>query len=194
LTQTAVFREGDTMIDVGAHVGTLSIYLAKKFPFIKVYALEPNPLNYACLVRNIELNGVANVIAINKALSGDGRPRTLYTDASESTWSTINPKTAATRCVLSTEDVETVTLEQLFQGCHIVHCRLLKIRAPGVVRQALKGFTRQGAVDLLCGEVDFTDCSRVHLEQASWRIARHYFWRTVEKQAHRTVHSWIHRM
>ena len=175
LTQIAVFREGDTVIDIGAHVGMVSIYLAKKFPFIKVYAIEPDPLNYACLKRNIELNRVTNVTALHKAMSEDGRKRILYTDARESGWATIDARMASSHHVLNTVQVETVTLEQLFQEYQISHCRLLKITAPGAIHGSLNGFTRSGCVDLLCGEVDLGDCSRVQLEMASWRIARPAF-------------------
>ena len=44
LTQTAVFR-GEIPSSTSVHVGVVSIYLAKKFPFIKIYAIEPDPLN-----------------------------------------------------------------------------------------------------------------------------------------------------
>jgi polysaccharide biosynthesis protein PslF len=191
LTQIAVFREGDTVIDVGAHVGMVSIYLAKKFPFIKVYAIEPDPLNYACLKRNIELNRVTNLTALHKAMSEDGRKRILYTNARESGWATIDAKMASSHHVLNTVQVETVTLEQLFQEYQISHCRLLKITAPGAIHGSLNGFTRSGCVDLLCGEVDLGDCSRVQLEMASWRIARQHFWRTIARQANGRVHSWL---
>ena len=194
LTQTAVFREADTVIDVGAHVGVVSIYLAKKFPSIKVYAIEPDPLNYACLKRNIEINGVKNVIAINKAVSGDGRKRTLYVDAGESAWATINPGMADSHGVLRTAPVNTITLEQLFQEHGIQHCRLLKITAPGAIDESLEAFARRGCVDLICGEVYFADCNRVKLEIASWRIARQHFWRTVDSRAHGTACSWIHQL
>jgi FkbM family methyltransferase len=192
LTQTAVFREGDTVIDVGAHVGIVSIYLAQKFPFIKVYAIEPNPQNYACLKRNIELNGVTNVTALHKAVSEDGQPRILYTDARENGWATIEARLASSRHILRTVQVETVTLEQLFQEYAIRHCRLLKITAPGAIHESLNGFTRRECVDLLCGEVDLGDCSRVQLEMASWTLARQHFWRTIDRQAHGTVRAWIH--
>jgi polysaccharide biosynthesis protein PslF len=194
LSQTAIFREGDTVVDIGAHVGVVSIYLAKKYPFIKIYAIEPEPSNYDCLKRNIELNGITNVIAINKAISRDGQKRTLYSDARDSSWATIDKDAASSCRVLRTVQVDTVTLERLFQEYDIRHCRLLKMTAPGAIQESLQGFTRTGCVDLLCGEVDLADCNQVKLEMASWRIARQHFWRTFDSRAHRTAHSWIHRM
>lgn len=191
LLQTAVFREGDTVVDVGAHVGVVSIYLAKKFPFIKVYAIEPDPQNYACLRRNIELNGVTNVTAVNKAVTGDGRATTLYADPWDSTWATIDASMASSKHILRTMYVESVTLEQLFQEYAIRHCRLLKMTALGAIQESLQGFTRSGCIDLLCGEVDLADCSRLKLEMTSWRIARQHFWRTIACQANGTLYSWI---
>jgi FkbM family methyltransferase len=192
LAQTALFREGDVIVDVGAHVGVFSIYLAKKYPFVRIYAIEPDPINYGCLLRNIELNGTRNVTAINRAVSGNGEDRTLYVDAWNSGWSTIDATATSDRFLLRPVQVGTVTLEQLFQTYEIRHCRLLKITAPGAVDESLKKFKRRGCVDLLCGEVDLEDCSRVKLEMASWRIARQHFWRTIDRRTKPTVLSWIH--
>jgi FkbM family methyltransferase len=194
LSQTAIFRDGDTVVDVGAHVGVVSIYLAKKYPFIRVYAVEPEPMNFECLRRNIELNGVTNVTAINKAVSGDGQKRTLYVSPWVSTWATIDPSVARSESTVRTVQVDTVTLEQLFQDHDIQHCRVLKITAPGAIHESLRGFTRSGSVDLICGEVDLEDCSKVNLESASWRIARQHFWRTVARHAPGSVRSWIHQI
>jgi FkbM family methyltransferase len=191
LLQTATFREGDTAIDIGAHVGVMSIYLAKKFPFIHVYAIEPDPENYDCLKRNIELNGVTNVTVINKAISGDGRKRTLYSSHADSGWATISTRMTSAHQVLRAAQVDTVTLEQLFRDYAIDHCRLLKITALGAIQESLQEFARQGAVDLLCGEVDLADCTQTKLELASWRIARQYFWRTIARQGKKTDSGWL---
>lgn len=194
LSQAAIFREGDIVVDVGSHVGVFSIYLAMKNPFIKVFSAEPDPLNYACLKRNIEANRVENVIAINKAVSADGRNRTLYVDAWNSGWATTDARMASTRSVLRTEQISSVTLEQLFNEHSVRHCRLLKITAPGAITECLNGVTRSSCVDVLCGEADLGDCSRVRLEAESWRIARQHFWRTVDRRAAPVAYSWIHQI
>ncbi len=59
---TALFKklvkEGMTVVDIGAHIGYFSL-LAASLVREKgsVFAFEPEPRNYALLVRNIELNG-----------------------------------------------------------------------------------------------------------------------------------------
>jgi FkbM family methyltransferase len=93
----------------------MSVYLAKKYPFVKVHAIGPDPLNYAYLRRNLKLNGVTNVTAINTAVSCDGGNKTLYIDASYSAWATGPLLTPIfLRRTLRVEAVASVTLEVLF--------------------------------------------------------------------------------
>ncbi len=44
---------GGVMVDIGANVGATSLPRVVLGDFSRVYAIEPNPDNYACLVRNI---------------------------------------------------------------------------------------------------------------------------------------------
>lgn len=61
-------RRGDVFIDVGAHIGKYTLRGAKIVGNEgMVLAVEPHPINYQTLVRNIELNKIRNVIPINVA-------------------------------------------------------------------------------------------------------------------------------
>jgi FkbM family methyltransferase len=192
LIRTAVCRDGDVIVDVGANIGVLSVYLAMKYPFVKVYAIEPDPTSYECLRKNVELNRLANVVVINMAISGNGAKRKLYLNSSPHGGATISPEMASSYHLLRTVEVETTTLEQLFEEYKISHCRLLKFTAPGAVEESLTGFFRSGAVDFLCGEAYLSDCSRVRLEAASWRIAQRHFWRMIDQPNRKTGRPWIH--
>ena len=192
LLQTATFRDGDAAIDIGAHVGVMSIYLAKKFPFIHVYAIEPDPENYDCLKRNIELNGVTNVTVINKAISGDGHKRILYSSHGDRWMGNhqhpydIRPS-GFSNCASRNRDLGPA----LSRLCNR-SLPLAQNHSPGgYSRNPCKNSRGQGAVDLLCGEVDLADCTQTKLEMASWRIARQYFWRTISRQANRTDYAWL---
>jgi len=60
---------GDVVIDAGGYEGTFSIYAAKVVGETgKVIVFEPDTENYRKLESNIRLNGLKNVIIINKAL------------------------------------------------------------------------------------------------------------------------------
>jgi FkbM family methyltransferase len=70
-------RPGSVAIDVGAHIGTHTLTLARLVgPSGRVYAFEPVRKTYRELRRNLELNGVTNVVALRYAL-GRGAPSVI---------------------------------------------------------------------------------------------------------------------
>ena len=54
-------------LDVGAHIGRYTILVAKRAKDGLVIAVEPNPENYRILRKNVELNELNNVVALNVA-------------------------------------------------------------------------------------------------------------------------------
>jgi FkbM family methyltransferase len=192
LAQTAVLREGDVVIDVGAHVGVWAIYHAMKFPFATVYAIEPDPTAYAYLVENITLNQVPNVVPINRAVAGRPGPTTLYTDPLSGRWATTARALAIDHEVLGVVEAEAITIERLCRDYDIGHVRILKVEAWGAVREVLEGLPHFVPIDFLCGEVDLRDCGGATLEVTSARRARHFFWRMTadpDEVAARSLHQ-----
>lgn len=64
-------QPGDIIWDAGAYSGATTCLLASMVgPQGKVYAFEPDDLNYAYLLQNIEHHGFTNIIPVRKALSG----------------------------------------------------------------------------------------------------------------------------
>lgn len=62
------FAPGEVLFDIGANIGVFSIYAALRRG-CEVYAFEPEAKNYACLNRNILLNGLGRrVKALNVGL------------------------------------------------------------------------------------------------------------------------------
>jgi FkbM family methyltransferase len=53
---------GTVMIDIGANIGTTSIVRVILGDVQRVYAIEPEPANFACLVHNIVANGLAGFV------------------------------------------------------------------------------------------------------------------------------------
>ena len=63
-------KPGDTVIDIGANEGYVSLYLAMKVGANgHIYAIEPNPSNVKALEANVNLNALTNISVISKAVS-----------------------------------------------------------------------------------------------------------------------------
>jgi FkbM family methyltransferase len=69
-----------TIFDVGANVGIYSIAIGQRFPDSKLIAFEPVPATYRELQRNLALNGISNVTALNQGLSDRAYEATFYFD------------------------------------------------------------------------------------------------------------------
>jgi len=71
ILETRELAVGRVMVDIGANVGTTSIPRALLGDFNWVYAIEPDPANYACLVRNIVDNGLRGLVLPDRVAIGD---------------------------------------------------------------------------------------------------------------------------
>jgi FkbM family methyltransferase len=67
-----LLRRGDNVLDVGAGIGDFSVRAARAVgPEGLVMSVEPNPEDFETLQRNVENNGLRNVVAVNAALGKD---------------------------------------------------------------------------------------------------------------------------
>jgi FkbM family methyltransferase len=72
-----ILKEGDVVVDVGAHIGYYTLIFARCVGEKgKVYAFEPEPINFFILSKNVEVNGYKNVLLFQKAVA-DFNGRTL---------------------------------------------------------------------------------------------------------------------
>jgi FkbM family methyltransferase len=145
------FTPGEVILDIGAHVGVVSIYLAKKWPQTKIYAFEPMPENFAHLQANLAANQVTNVSAYPLAISGNGRILRIGGNLAENSGGasafSAGPGKNATHTVRS------ITLTQIFTQLDIARCKLLKIDCEGAEYEALTASEALlDRVDYLVGE------------------------------------------
>jgi FkbM family methyltransferase len=121
------FKKGDVVLDIGANIGCVSIYLAKKNPDITIYAYEAHPVNYDSLIHNLNLNNVTNVVAINKAVySKTGETLKISLDENN---------TGATSCFVDSGNeavsVLTISMDDIIKEHGITELKLLKIDCEG---------------------------------------------------------------
>ena len=76
-------REGDTVVDIGANIGTMTLEAAISVGSSgKVFSIEPHPRTFKYLEGNLRLNQVTNVRAHNVAM-GDKDGRITFSDRSD---------------------------------------------------------------------------------------------------------------
>ena len=145
------FAPGDVVIDVGGHVGIFSNYLAKRYPFLHIYAFEPLPQNYEHFRRNLAANGIANVEVFNRAITGDGRPVEMIVHHSNTGGATAQLKDM--RLPEHANYVaQSVTLDDVFDTHRIERCKLLKIDCEGSEHEILLNAKCLDRVEYLSGE------------------------------------------
>jgi FkbM family methyltransferase len=155
---------GDTVYDIGANVGYVSLSLAKRVgPSGFVIAFEPVPRNADTFHRNIQLNGITNVRLFRLAASDEPREAVIRMAENPSTaslvWHRNDPSATEIR-------IQTVSIDDLVEAGEFRHPKFVKIDVEGAEGLALQGMRRTIAE---ARPVLFIECSEVGREQA-WSL------------------------
>jgi FkbM family methyltransferase len=161
------FEPGDTVLDLGGHVGMFSIYLAKRFPFVRIYAYEPSLANYEHFRMNLIANEVRNVQVFNRAITKDGRILGMiayYQSNSGGVTAHLRNMKLPHRINFK---AKSLTLEAIFSQNQIERCKLLKIDIEGSEYEVLLTSGCLHKVDYLVGEFHIND----YLAEKGYSIA-----------------------
>ena len=127
-------RSNATIIDIGANIGTFTVWAAGILPTATIYSYEPETKNYELLKRNIIANGLEKrAQAFLLAVCGDVGVRTL-TIAGESSGKNSLSYDVGTGV---SSQVTCTTLERIFIDNKITHCDCLKIDCEGAEYEIL---------------------------------------------------------
>jgi FkbM family methyltransferase len=123
------------VIDIGANIGTFAVYAALNGAK-KVYSFEPSPVAFAYLKKNIEANGLSDIIVpLNKAVADS--QRTVHIPAISSPFNSIYSDTLVHGydkdrvAAAGVHAVEAVTLPHFLQSEGIQSVDLLKMDCEG---------------------------------------------------------------
>jgi FkbM family methyltransferase len=139
-------KEGDIVVDVGAHVGRYAIIASKRVGESgKVISIEASPINFEMLNRNTNINQLTNIVSLNYAVYSKETKINLYLPAKEKGYTIYN--TVMVGRARAEEDkfvtVNANTLDNLLQQNGISHedINWIKIDVEGAEFEVLKGAT-----------------------------------------------------
>jgi FkbM family methyltransferase len=122
---------GATVIDVGANVGCFSVLASQVVGASgRVIAVEPEPMTFQQLLRNIALNRLGNVTAVQMAVGAEKGNVTLHGDRNKlfsSLFSSVNGREVEGSDVV----VGITTLQALMDEQGIARCDYLKLDCEG---------------------------------------------------------------
>ena len=138
-------KQGDIVVDIGAHMGRYTIISSKRVGTNgKVVAIEAHPGNFEMLNRNIKLNQLANVIPLNYAVYSKETKIKLYLPEEESGY-TIYNTIMSNRAGIEDKfvDVNAQTVDYLLELNQIKEelINWIKIDVEGAEFEVLKGAT-----------------------------------------------------
>ena len=135
-TIKSYLKDGDHVVDVGAHVGLYSLYFSKLVGEEgKVYSFEPEINNFKLLLKNIKLNHLNNIYPKKIAISDRKGVGKLYL-SQKSNWDhrLFNPKDEKRNIV----NVKKNKLDNIFHNKRI---DFVKIDVQGLEEKCLDGMS-----------------------------------------------------
>jgi FkbM family methyltransferase len=132
-------REGETVVDVGAHVGRYTISSSKRVGSGgRVVAIEAAQGNFDILNRNVRLNRLDNVVTLNcAAYSLQTRLKLYEPSADNSIYDTIMLCRAGHD--RSYVEVDAMTLDSILEENRVDNVSWIKIDVEGAELEVLKG-------------------------------------------------------
>jgi FkbM family methyltransferase len=134
-------KQGDIVVDIGAHMGRYTIISSKRVGANgKVVAIEAHPSNFEMLKSNIKLNQLTNVIPLNYAAYSKETKIKLYLPEVESGYTIYNTiMSNRARTEDKFVEVSANTLDYLLQLNEITDVNWVKIDVEGAEFEVLKG-------------------------------------------------------
>lgn len=144
----APFFEGKKdlqVLDIGANVGMFSYYASR---FAKaIYAVEPTLEHFDMLMKMVEFNKLENVHPVNKAVYIKSGKFPLFKPENNKTMNSLHQGVTNGRPDMPYEEVDCITLPQLFADFSIDHIDIAKIDIEGTETELISSSSFKEVAD-----------------------------------------------
>jgi FkbM family methyltransferase len=131
-----------TFFDVGANVGLFSVLAARRLRNGKVFSFEPCEWTYQRLARNVQLNGLSNVCAVQTALGDFVGEAVLKVNVKGKDGLNTLGKATHSQCeIVAEETVAITTLDEFMLTAKIPNVDLIKADIEGGELSLFRGAT-----------------------------------------------------
>jgi FkbM family methyltransferase len=137
-------KEGDTVIDVGAHIGRYALIGSKRVGKRgKVISIEANPLVFEILYKNVGLNHASNIVALNYAVYSEQTKIKLFVGDDKLNYTIYNTIISNRAHEEKFVEVNADTLDSLLlqNKINFEDVNWIKIDVEGAEFEVLKGAT-----------------------------------------------------
>ena len=133
------------VVDVGAHIGSFSISVARSA--YKVLAFEPEPTNYQMLKKNMELNRLENMSIFELAVSGISGYQDIYTcqGGSSADYSLYEGETMN----IKMGRIPTISVEDIIKREGLPRIDFLKLDCEGAEHDILRNMSLETAAKIM---------------------------------------------
>ena len=130
--------DGSVILDIGANIGTFSVYAGTTARGVTIYAYEPTAEFFTLLRNNIRLNGLDRAVkCFNLAVGAETRVRQLALESKGFSFPTLLP--SASDEAIRTIAVQTSSLADIFDANALERVDLLKMDCEGAEYEILYG-------------------------------------------------------
>ena len=137
---TEIIKPGVIFVDIGANVGSYSLYVAQKSAnTAMIIALEPHPRTFQKLRYNLAVNNIDKAITLQMASGPKREKMRLWSDGGSNIGHTSVLKKGTSNPKISVE-VDVVPLAEIVAETGIDHIDLLKIDIEGFEDQVLNPY------------------------------------------------------
>jgi len=134
--------EDGLVVDLGANIGMFSLFAAKLSPRVQVHAFEPAPGTFALLRKNVLANNLSNVQCHEFAVSSRTGRQILYIDVGSTADTTVRSRVKEPASV-RIQEVDCMSLDDLFARCGISRCNLMKVDVEGAEFEIFAAASRE---------------------------------------------------
>ncbi len=163
--------DGDTVYDIGANLGYVSLLLARKVgPRGRVIAFEPIPKNLECLRQTVAVNKLTTIKVIDAAASDTSGQAIIRMTANLSTPSMVWYRNDPSSTELT---VQTVAIDDMVRAGKVESPKFVKIDVEGAEGLVLRGMRETIASSKPILVIECSDIGR----EISWNLLREFGYR-----------------